>query len=83
MSVEILFINPEIQCVDSLNLNHQLEVQDGILDFKFCEKFDRRLLALKAFQDGFWIENSFFKLFPKERERSREKYGINLKSKIV
>jgi len=30
------------------------------LDFRFCEKFERRLPAIKAFQDGFWIDPTDF-----------------------
>jgi hypothetical protein len=34
-----------------------------ILDFRFCEKFDRRLPAIKAFQDGFWIDPTVYTAF--------------------
>ncbi|WP_258003479.1 MULTISPECIES: hypothetical protein [Fischerella] len=30
------------------------------MDFRFCKKFDRRKPALKAFQDGFWIDPTDF-----------------------
>ncbi|MFH7026039.1 MAG: hypothetical protein ACHBN1_11700 [Heteroscytonema crispum UTEX LB 1556] len=29
-----------------------------VLDFRFCEKFERRFPPIKAFQDGFWILKS-------------------------
>jgi hypothetical protein len=35
----------------------------AILDFGFCEKFERRLPALKAFQDGFWIDSQDLSAF--------------------